>query len=186
MRTRKPVRELTVIGMMTAVLCILAPFSLMLPGMVPISLATLALYFFPYILGGKGSALCCLIYIIIGAAGLPVFSGFSGGISRLAGPTGGYIIGYFAIILIESAAIRRFPDKKSAHIIGMVSGTALCYLLGTAWYCFLTKITLSAALTVAVLPFIPADAAKIAAASALAPIVSSRLQKAGCLPTVRF
>lgn len=170
---------------MTAALCILAPFSVMLPGMVPISLATLALYFFPYILGGRCSVLCCLIYIMLGAVGLPVFSGFSGGISRLVGPTGGYIAGYFAIILIESAAVSRFPDAKAAHIAAMVLGTAVCYLLGTAWYCFLSGVSFAAALTAAVLPFIPADTAKIAAAALLAPIIRSRLEKAGSLPTKR-
>lgn len=182
MRTENPIRELTVIGMMTAVLCVLAPFSVMLPGMVPISLATLAIYFLPYLLNARRSALCCLIYIIIGSVGLPVFSGFSGGISRLAGPTGGYIVGYFAIIFVESAALVRFPASKAAHASAMALGTAVCYLLGSAWYCVSAKVSFTIALTSTVLPFIPADAAKIAVTVISAPIVRSRLQKAGYLP----
>lgn len=182
MSAKNSVRELTLIGLTTAVLCILAPFSVMLPGMIPVSLATLVIYFFPYLMGARRSAVCCLIYIVLGAVGLPVFSGFTGGITRLAGPTGGYIIGYFLIILFESSALKRFPNFRAAHIIGMAMGTIGCYILGTVWLSISAGLSFAAALTAGVLPFIPVDAVKIAVTAMLAPTICSRLEKAGSLP----
>ena len=83
---------LTTTAIMTAVMCILGPLSIPI-GPVPITLTNLAIYLAMYILGTKrGSAAVCL-YLLIGLAGLPVFSGFTGGPGKLLGPTGGYLIG---------------------------------------------------------------------------------------------
>ena len=182
MSAKSSIKELTVIGLMTAVLCILAPFSFMLPGLVPGSLATLVIYFYPYLLGARRSTVCCLIYIILGAVGLPVFSGFTGGLPRLAGPTGGYIIGYFWIILFENSALKRFPNMRAAHVIGMVMGTIGCYILGTIQLALSAGLSFTAALMAGVIPFIPADAVKIAITVIIAPTICSRLEKAGSLP----
>ena len=81
---KSKVYMLTATAAMTAVICVLAPFSIPV-GPVPVSLTTLALYFSVYLLGWKMSSLSCIIYILIGMAGLPVFSGFSGGPGKLAG-----------------------------------------------------------------------------------------------------
>ena len=87
------VKTLTTTALLAAVLCILGPLSIPI-GPVPISLTSLALYFMVFLVGPKMSAAACAIYILIGFAGLPVFSGFTGGPQKLAGPTGGYIIGF--------------------------------------------------------------------------------------------
>lgn len=183
MKSKKTVYELTSMGLMTAIMCVLAPFSIFLPGMVPISLGTLVIYFFPYILGTRRSAVCCLVYIILGAIGLPVFSGFSGGIPKLVGPTGGYLIGYFLIILFEGSAIKRFPTMRLAHILGMIMGTISCYIVGTAWLSFQLKLTFMKGLAAGVIPFIPGDAIKMAIAVMIAPIILNRLKKAKSLPS---
>lgn len=185
MSEKRPVRDLTVIGLMTAALCVLAPFSIMLPGMVPISLATLVIYFYPYILGTNRSTICCLIYIALGAAGVPVFSGFKSGLPVLFGPTGGYIIGYLLIIMFEGSAVKRFPKMRLAHIIGIIMGTIGCYALGTVWLAFSMGLSFTAALAAGVLPFIPFDAVKAALAVTIAPVICSRLEKAGVLPGSR-
>lgn len=80
-------------ALMTAVTCILAPLSVPI-GPVPISFTNLAIYLSLYLLDWKRGTLSYFLYLLIGFAGLPVFSGFTGGVAKLAGPTGGYIVGF--------------------------------------------------------------------------------------------
>ena len=81
--------DMTVTALMTAITCILGPFSLPIPiSPVPISLTNLVIYFMAYILGAKKALWACALYLLLGAVGLPVFSGFSGGLGKLLGPTG--------------------------------------------------------------------------------------------------
>jgi len=178
------IRGITVSGLMTAIICIISPISLPLPGMVPVSLATLTLYLCTYLLGTQRAIICYSVYMMLGCVGLPFFAGFTGGISRLIGPTGGYLIGYFLIIIAEGTAIKYFPQNKAAHISGMFLGTILCYLLGTVWLCFIQHIGFVSGITAGVLPFIPGDVLKIAAVSITAPTIRSRLEKAALLPSI--
>lgn len=182
MPTKNKTRETVLLGLMTALLCIMAPFSVPLPGMIPISLATLAIYCCTYLIGLRRAAVCYFVYLALGCVGLPVFSGFTGGAARLLGPTGGYFLGYFAIILCEGWALKRFHNSLFMHIAGMVSGTVICYILGTVWLCFIQQIGFAAGLAAGVLPFIVGDALKIIAVSVTAPVIRSRLEKAGLLP----
>ncbi len=172
-------RELTFMGLMTAVMCALGPLSIPLPGLVPISLGTLVIYFYPYLLGTRRAALCCLLYILLGAIGLPVFSGYSGGLPKLLGPTGGYMLGYFFIILFEGLAVKRFPGNRLVHAAGIILGTACCYLIGTLWLGRLLGLTFVKALAAGVIPFIPGDIGKAAVAVSVAPVIRARLQTAG-------
>lgn len=174
-------RELTMMGLMTAAMCALAPLSIPLPGLVPISLGTLVIYFYPYLLGTRRSALCCLLYIMLGAVGLPVFTGYTGGLPKLLGPTGGYMLGYFFIIWFQGSALKRFPQSRLAHVLGVLMGTACCYLIGTAWLGHLLGLSFAKALAAGVIPFIPGDICKAAVAVLLAPVICGRLQKAGLL-----
>ena len=172
-------RELTFMGLMTAVMCALGPLSIPLPGLIPISLGTLVIYFYPYLLGTRRAALCCLIYILLGAIGLPVFSGYSGGLQKLFGPTGGYMLGYFLIILFQGLAIKYFSANRLVHAAGILVGTVCCYLIGTLWLGHLLGRTFAEALAAGVLPFIPGDIGKAAAALVVAPVIRARLQTAG-------
>ena len=81
-------------ALLAAVLCIIGPFALPI-GAVPVSLTTLVLYFLVYLLDGKHALISYTVYFLLGLVGLPVFSGFAGGIGKVAGPTGGYLIGFF-------------------------------------------------------------------------------------------
>lgn len=172
-------RELTFMGLMTAVMCALGPLSIPLPGLVPISLGTLVIYFYPYLLGTRRAALCCLIYILLGTVGLPVFSGYSGGLPKLLGPTGGYMLGYFFIILFEGLVIKRFANNRLIHAVGIILGTACCYLIGTLWLSHLLGLTFAKGLAAGVIPFIPGDIGKAATALLIAPVLRARLQTAG-------
>lgn len=165
---------ITVTALMTAVTCILAPLSIPI-GPVPISFTNLAIYLSLYLLGWKRGTISYLIYLLIGLIGLPVFSGFTGGPAKLAGPTGGYIIGFIAMALIAGLVIDHF-HKPWIQLIGMIVGTIVCYIFGTAWFCIVAKSTVSGALAICVFPFIPADLIKMVIAMIIGPMIKKRIR----------
>lgn len=94
-------KQMTLIALMTALTCILGPLSIPLPfSPVPISFTNLVLYFSVFVLGTKFSTISYIVYLLIGLVGLPVFSGFSGGPAKVAGPTGGYLVGFVFLTVI--------------------------------------------------------------------------------------
>ncbi|MFQ7714965.1 MAG: biotin transporter BioY [Agathobacter rectalis] len=159
---------ITVTALMTAVTCILAPLSIPI-GPVPISLTNLAIYISLYLLGWKRGTISYLIYLLIGLVGIPVFSGFTGGPAKLAGPTGGYIIGFIAMAIIAGLVIDHF-HQPWLQLIGMIVGTIICYVLGTAWFCFEAKSTVSGALSICV-PIYPGDLIKMIIAMLIGPAI---------------
>jgi biotin transport system substrate-specific component len=171
-------RQLTLIGVMTAVTCILGPLSLPI-GVIPISLTNLVIYFTVYALGRKRGTLSYIVYLFIGLIGLPVFSGFSGGFSKLFGPTGGYLIGFIFMAFISGIFIDKFSNKIYMCFLGMILGTIVTYIFGTAWLAYQTNMTFNMALTVGILPFIPGDIAKMVIASLIGPQIKKRLISAG-------
>lgn len=161
------VREMTYTALFAAIICIAAPWSIPV-GAIPLSLATLAVYVAASVMDWKHGTLAVLIYILIGAVGVPVFASFTGGVQKIAGVTGGFIIGYLPCAFITGIIVDRLENKKWAYPVAMLAGTAACYLCGTAWYMLQTGTGLLAALAVCVVPFLIGDAVKIVAASALA------------------
>lgn len=150
---------------------------LVLPiGPVPINLATFSMYLSGSVLGPAAGALSQAVYVLLGAAGVPVFAGFRGGIQALLGPTGGYIIGYIAGSAITGLLYKR-AEKRILKVLSMAVGMAACYTLGTIWFVILTGTGVWASLTACVFPFIPGDALKIAAASAVAPSLRKALHR---------
>ena len=135
----------------------------------------LAIYLSLYLLGWKRGTISYLIYLLIGLVGIPVFSGFTGGPAKLAGPTGGYIIGFIAMAIIAGLVIDHF-HQPWLQLIGMIVGTIICYVLGTAWFCFEAKSTVSGALSICVLPFIPGDLIKMIIAMLIGPAIKKRLR----------
>lgn len=173
-------KTMTIISLITAILCILGPITLPIPvSPVPISLVTFAIYISIYVLGMKRGAVSCVLYLLIGLIGLPVFSGFTGGIGKLLGPTGGYMLGYVFMAVICGFFIDKWATKRVLHIIGMVLGTIVCYLFGTIWLSIQAEMSFYAALGVGVLPFIMGDMIKIVAASIAGPMIRKRLKRAG-------
>lgn len=121
-----------------------------------------------------------LIYLLLGAAGLPVFSQFMGGIGVLAGPTGGFLAGYVGIALIVSAVRRRWKGNRfMGNLTGMVMGLAVCYLCGMLWFMAVTSGTLQSAFVLCVLPFIPFDLMKAVLAAAFGGLLETALEKSG-------
>jgi Uncharacterized conserved protein len=144
---------------------------------VPINLATFSVYLAGAVLGARYGAISQSVYVLLGAAGLPVFAQFRGGFHVILGPTGGYIIGYVAAAWLVGFMTERLGCGVLQRILSMTAGMALCYLLGTVWFILLTKTGVWAALTMCVFPFLIGDAAKIAAAVVLAPRLRTVLQK---------
>ena len=100
---------MTIIALMTAVTCILGPLAIPLPfSPVPISFTNLAIYFSIFVLGTYSATVSYLVYLLIGMVGLPVFSGFAGGFGKMAGPTGGYLVGFIFMALIAGFFVDRF------------------------------------------------------------------------------
>ena len=176
--TDKNIRFLTGTALMTAALCVLGPMSLPI-GPVPITLTNLTIYFFLYILGTKQSAAAYLVYLLVGMAGLPVFSGYSGGLQKLAGPTGGYLIGFIPMILIAGPVVERMWQNRVVCIAAMELSVWVAYLFGTAWLEVSLQRTFGEALAMGVIPFILVDFLKIAAAAVVGPELKYRLQRAG-------
>lgn len=182
-RNRSKVYPLAMTAVMAAVIAVVSPFTLPI-GPVPITLANLVVYLSVYLLGWKRGCAATLVYILLGAVGMPVFSGFAGGLGKLAGPTGGYIVGYIPLALITGLFLAKFPRNRWMQLLGMVIACMVLYALGTAWFCVVTGKGLAAALGLCVIPFLPGDFAKAVAAMIVGPMVRERLDKAGLAPVV--
>ena len=163
-------RDMAVVGVFAAFMCIIAPWTIPV-GAVPITLATFAVYLAPATLGWKRGSAAVAVYLMLGFVGLPVFSGFSGGIQKLVGATGGYLVAYIPMAAVGGLMADRFK-KVWAYAVGMVLGTAVLYTFGTAWYCLMSGVELIPAILTCVTPFLPGDAAKIACAA----VLSSKLR----------
>lgn len=173
--------QITTCAIFTALMCIMGPLSVQI-GPIPVSLTNLVIYLSVYLLGTKKSTISYVVYMLLGAVGLPVFSGFQGGLQKLAGPTGGYLIGFIFICLIGGIALKLSKANPVITGIGFVIGTIVTYTFGTVWFVYQIKCGIGYALTVCVYPFIPFDLAKIVIASIVGLAVREALKKASLLP----
>ena len=108
------VKDMTVIALVTAVICIIAPFSIPIAiSPIPITLALFALFLAGIILGKWKGVVCTVIYLLLGMVGLPVFNGFSGGVQKLVGPTGGYLIGYLFLVFFTGLFVEKISKQNS-------------------------------------------------------------------------
>jgi len=144
-----------------------------LPTTVPFTLQTLAVFAVLLILGGKRGTAATLIYILMGALGIPVFAGFSGGMGVLLGSTGGYLIGFILMGLIYLGMTHALGEKLPVQIAALLLGLLACYAFGTAWFMYIYmrdtgSVGLLTVLSWCVFPFILPDLAKLAVAVLLA------------------
>lgn len=163
---------LALISLFSALICVCSFISI--PFVIPITLQLFGVYIALFTLGGKRGLMSVLLYISIGAVGLPVFSGFTGGISRLFDATGGYIFGFVILSLVYFALSSVFPKRR--FFTAVASGVSLMalYLSGSLWYAFVYldgAESFTHVLYVSVLPFVVLDAAKIF----IAYIISERI-----------
>ncbi len=169
--------DMTLIAMFAAILAICAWITI--PAAVPVTFQTFGVFLAVGVLGGRNGTLSVLTYLCLGAVGMPVFSGFTGGVGRIAGATGGYIWGFLFSALVMWGMERLFGRGPKVLGISMVLGLLVCYALGTAWYMLVYAYStgpmgVGTALVTCVLPYIVPDAIKLS----LAFVLSKRLLKA--------
>ena len=175
--------NLVLCGVCAAITCILAPLSIPLAGGVPVSLATFAVMLAGVLLGGPLGAVSQLVYVLLGAVGLPVFAGWTGGLGNVLGMTGGYIVGYIPLAWLTGLIYKRFGSREKMPVriffmvLGMIAGNLALYILGTAWFMVVTGMTLEASLAACVIPFIPGNFIKMAAVCLIAPPVENAIRK---------
>lgn len=105
-----------------------------IPFIIPITLQTFAIYFMLLLLGGKKGCICIGIYLLLGAMGIPVFSGFRGGIGFLLSNTGGYLIGFLLIGFVYMIFEKINREKYAFRVVSLILGQILCYGFGTLWF----------------------------------------------------
>lgn len=159
------IRDMAYISLSAAVIAVCAWITV--PFTVPFTMQTFAVFLAVLLFGSARGTLSILLYIALGAVGLPVFSSFGGGIGVIIGPTGGYIVGFLAVGIVGLA------HKKRYAIPLAVLAMAICYIAGTFWYAHCTGVSFAAAFSGCVLPFILPDTVKIT----LAFLLAGRLKK---------
>lgn len=164
---KQTLRKLILTAIFAAIISIASPFTIPI-GPVPVTLSVLAVFLCGAILPPLYAMSATLVYIALGAVGLPVFSNFEGGFAKLIGPTGGFIWAYPIMALIIAFSVKIFKKRSIISLAsGMTAALAICYLFGTSWFCYLTGNDFSKGLSLCVLPFIAADLLKAAAAITL-------------------
>ncbi len=171
--------DLAYMALFAVLMAVCAWITLPLP--VPFTLQTFAVCAAMGILGGRRSTWAVAVYLLLGAVGLPVFSGFKGGLGALLGTTGGYILGFLAMPLVYWLVTALLGERLPVMAAAMVLGLAVCYAFGTIWFVALYTrtsgpITVGAALGMCVVPFVIPDLVKLGLALALSRRLRDRLK----------
>jgi biotin transport system substrate-specific component len=148
-------------------------------GPVPIVLQNMFVYLAGLLLGSRWGLASVGVYLLAGACGLPVFAGGLGGIGRIVGPTGGYLIGYLPTVYVIGKISARAHQRVVSDVLAMICGTAALYACGVTWLKIVTGMTPAKALAAGMFPFLIGDALKIAAAAAIARALRPVVRVAG-------
>lgn len=169
-------RDIALMGMLLGIMVISSWISI--PMTVPFTLQTFAIFLTILLLGTWKGFFVVLAYIVLGLIGLPVFSGFKSGFAAIAGPTGGYILGFLLTAIVTGKLLEFLPDKKIYRYLSMFIGLVVCYSFGTFWFVNMytkSAMNFSKALSLCVIPFVIPDILKIL----LADYIASLLKKVG-------
>ncbi|MBQ8696426.1 MAG: biotin transporter BioY [Clostridia bacterium] len=164
-------RNLCRCALFAAVICVCSVITIPISP-VPVNLALFGVMLTALLLPLRWTVAAVTVYVALGLAGLPVFAGMQGGLGVLAGPTGGFIIGYIPCVALINLVS---GDGKSLirTAAALTAGCAVCYVCGSLWYAYVTGGDILYSFAVCTLPFLPADAVK--AAGAL--IISRKVKK---------
>ncbi len=170
--------ELTKTALMVAMNCVSAYIIIPLPfSLSPLALQTLIVNLTGYVLTAKQAFMTMLVYILVGLAGVPVFTGGTGGPGKLFGPTGGYIIGFlFTAVMLAALRGNKYSFKRYAFL-GCAIGIPIIYAFGVVQLKLVTGMDWEKAFLTGVLPFIPLDIVKCVAAAFLAGPINRIFQK---------
>jgi len=146
-------------------------------GPVPIVLQNFFVMLTGLLLGQRRGLAAIGLYLLAGGLGLPVFAGGTGGLGRLAGPTGGYLVGYLPAVAVIGMVSRAGQGRVWADALAMVAGTAIVYGFGLTWLKLITGMTLAKTMALGLVPFLPGDVVKIVAALPVARALRPLIQK---------
>ncbi len=170
--------DMVYVGIFAVLIAICSWISI--PTVVPFTMQTFAVFAAVGILGGRRGTFAVLVYILMGAVGIPVFAGFSAGAGVLFGMTGGYILGFVLSALLYWGMTRALGEKLWVSVVSMVLGLAVCYAFGTAWFMVVYSkngaIGVGTALAMCVVPFVIPDLCKIALAAALSRVLKPHVR----------
>lgn len=152
------VKVLCILSVLLCILIILAQIKIDI-GYVPITLQTLGVYIIALVLRPKYSFYVTLAYIFMGAIGLPVFAGMTGGIGILLNYNGGYIFSF--PIMAYFISLIGYQKDIVQKILACIIGTVICYTIGTVWFMYVMKMELMSSLMLCVIPFLFTDSLKI-------------------------
>jgi len=169
-------RDLCMIGLWTAVIVIMAQITIPMPMGVPMTMQTFAITLAAIVLGSKKGAIATGIYVLLGAIGIPVFAGLTGGFSYIVGPTGGFIISFPIMAFIIGLGVEK-KKNKALFIILIIVGTIVNYIVGVMMFCGITGNDVMMGITACVLPFIPTAIIKAVVATIMGLQIRTRLVK---------
>lgn len=175
MNTKMSAKDISYIALFATLISVSGYIFIPLPfSTVPVTAQTLAVMLAGSLMTPGKSAFCIMVFLLMGAAGLPVFSGGASGFGYIVGKTGGYLMGFLAGAVVISLIRGRNAGFCRSFIANAIGGILVVYTFGALWLSFITKMSLLNSVIYGVLPFIPGDILKASAASVLA----ARLEKA--------
>ena len=171
------IKNMTMTAMMVCMMIICS--WLTVPTPIPFTMQTFAVFCCLLLLDGKSALAVMLLYFLLGCVGLPVFSGFHGGIGYILGPTGGYIIGFVFIAFLYFIFETLFPGKIKLRLPALACGLIICYFFGTVWFIAVygmsgTNYSVGTVILLCVIPYVIPDLIKLA----LAWCISGRIRTA--------
>ncbi len=171
------IKNITRIALMGAVISIAAPIAIPIPiSPVALTLGTFALYLAIFILDAKEAFCSTLLYLFLGAVGIPVFSGYTAGIAKFVSPSGGYLVGYLLLVGIGSYFVKRYENQFTMQLVGCFIGTIAMYIIGAGWLAHTIGASFVATIPSGILIFLPLDIAKLILAGVVGRQVRTRLQ----------
>lgn len=153
MESRNKLKMMIVTALFAAIIGIMAQITIPLP-LVPITGQTLAVGLAATILGSRYGTISVLVYLALGAVGMPVFSGMSSGLGVLFGPTGGFLIGFIPTAFVTGYYMERTSFKLSNAIIANIIGMFVALIVGTVWLKFIAELSWTAAIMAGFVPFL--------------------------------
>ena len=169
------VRDICYAGLFAAVIAVMAQISIPMPLGVPMTMQTFAITLAAVVLGSKLSAIATLVYLLLGAVGVPVLANFSGGIDKFVGPTGGFLISFPIMAYIIGLGVEHKDAFKGAFPVAVVVGTVVNYIVGVILFVIVAHSTVSVAVSACVLPFIPTAIIKAVLACVLGLNIRKRI-----------
>ncbi|RFU68260.1 biotin transporter BioY [Bacillus sp. V59.32b] len=180
-QNREKLRMMIITALFAAIIGILAQVNIPLP-LVPITGQTLAIGLAATILGSRYGTLAVILYLIIGAAGIPVFAEMSAGISKIFGPTGGYLVGFIPTAFLTGLILEKTKFTVTNAILANIIGMVITLTFGTIWLKIAASLSWTAAIAGGATPFLIVGVIKAVMAGWVGILVRNRLDASRMLP----